>query len=93
MSLSAQATILRERATHLRQLAVRIEQSGVMRLDVHAGDDTWRGARAELCVATLVHNQHQLHHAADDLRTHAYRLACQADEADLQALLDHGPAA
>ncbi len=80
MNALARANQLRHRAEHLRHLADAIEASPVMRLDRHGDIDTWRGARPELCRATLARNQHQLHAAADDLREHAWRLDRQADE-------------
>ena len=55
-----------------------------MRLDRHADVDTWRGQRPDLCRATLAHNQHQLHAAADDLREQAWRYDQQAE--DLEAI-------
>ena len=80
MTATARANQLRQRAQHLRELAEAIERSPVMRLDRHADVDTWRGARPDLCRATLRANQHQLHAAADDLRWHAYRFEQQAQE-------------
>ncbi len=56
-----------------------------MRLDHHGDVDTWRGPRSDLCRSTLAANQHQLHAAADDLRSHAYRFEQQADELDAVA--------
>ena len=53
-----------------------------MRLDRYGDVDTWCGTRPDLCRATLVTNQHQLHVAADDLRWHAYRFEQQAQELD-----------
>ena len=80
MNATARATQLRQRARQLRRLAEEIEASPVMRLDRHGDVDTWRGPRPDLCRATLVRNQHQLHAAADDLREHAWRLEQQAEE-------------
>lgn len=73
---------LRDRAARLRAFATRIEQLPVLRLDLAAGDDTWRGPRPALCRAMLEVNQHQLHAAADDLRWHALRLDREVDELD-----------
>jgi hypothetical protein len=80
MNAIARAEQLHRRARHLRHLAERIEASPVMRLDRHGDVDTWRGARPDLCRATLAANQHQLHAAADDLRWHAHRFEQQAEE-------------
>jgi hypothetical protein len=85
MTATIRANQLRQRAQHLRDLADAIESSPVMRLDRHGDVDTWRGARPDLCRATLAINQHQLHAAADDLRSHAYRFEQQADEIDAVA--------
>jgi hypothetical protein len=82
MNATARANQLRQRARHLRRLADEIETSPVMRLDRHGDVDTWRGPRPDLCRATLAHNQHQLHAAADDLREHAWQLERQAEELD-----------
>jgi hypothetical protein len=79
MSPDARSIELRRRAERLRRLADRIERCSVMQLDRYAGDDTWRGQRPALCVATLEHNQRQLFHAADDVRMHAMRLVREAD--------------
>lgn len=85
MSEITRANQLRQRAQHLRELAEAIEASPVMRLDRHGDVDTWRGPRPDLCRATLVANQHQLHAAADDLRWHAYRFEQQAIELEAAA--------
>lgn len=83
MTESARANHLRERAAGLRRLAVEIEALPVLNLDRHADDDTWRGRRPALCRATLATNQHQLHAAADDLRSQAYRLEQYATDLDI----------
>jgi hypothetical protein len=85
MTPTAQATQLRQRARHLRDLASSIEAMPAMRLDRHADDDTWRGRRPLLCRTLLATNQHQLHSAADDLRRVALRLDQQAEEFDAVA--------
>jgi hypothetical protein len=82
MDATTRANQLRRRARHLRDLATAIERLPVMSLDTHAGGDTWRGPRADLCRSTLRTNQHQLHGVADDLRWHAHRFDGQADELD-----------
>ncbi len=83
---TSRSTDLRRRADALREFALRIEHLPVLRLDHLAGADTWQGPRAELCRATLAANQHQLHVAADELRSHALRLAREADRLDALAL-------
>lgn len=85
MNAFARAQLLRRRAHHLRRLAENIEASPVMHLDRYGDADTWRGSRPELCRATLAANQHQLHSAADDLRSNAYRFEQQAQELEAVA--------
>lgn len=78
MHPSEPATELRRRARHLRELATTIEQLSILRLDRHAGDDTWHGPRAALCRSVLSSNHHQLYAAADHLRSTAIRFDLQA---------------
>jgi len=85
MNAIARANRLRQRAGHLRRLSEAIETSPVMHLDQYGDVDTWRGARPDLCRATLSANQHQLHAAAEDLRWHAYRFEQQAQELEAVA--------
>lgn len=85
MNATSRADQLRRRAHDLRRLADDIEASPVMRLDHHAGDDTWRGTRPALCRVTLRSNQQQLHRAADDLRWHAERMLHHAEELEVIA--------
>jgi hypothetical protein len=82
MGNPATASALRHRAGVLRHLALSIEQSSVMSLDVAAGDDTWRGARPMLCHDVLVTNLAQLHGAVDDLRWQAWQFERRANEID-----------
>ncbi len=63
-----------------------------MRLDRYGDVDTWRGPRPALCRATLIHNQHQLHAAAEDLREHAWRLDQHALELEAIGRLQIGEA-
>ena len=56
-----------------------------MQLERWADDDTWRGPRPLLCRSTLQRNQHQLHAAADDLRSRAWQFALEADHLDAVA--------
>lgn len=74
------ASVLRQRAAALRDLARSIECSIVMTLDELAGDETWSSPRARLCEAMLARNLHQLHRAADDLRDTAFRMQARAGE-------------
>ena len=74
------ASVLRQRAATLRDLARSIERSIVMTLDELAGDQTWSTPRARLCEAMLARNLHQLHRAADDLRDTAFRMHTRAGE-------------
>jgi hypothetical protein len=77
------ASVLRQRAECLRDLARSIERSLVMSLDEIAGDATWSSPRARLCEAMLARNLHQLHQAADDLRDTAFRMHARAAELEL----------
>ena len=79
------ASVLRQRAATLRDLAGSIERSIVMSLEELAGDAAWSSPRARLCEAMLERNLHQLHRAADDLRDTAFRLQARAGELDLSA--------
>jgi hypothetical protein len=71
------ATMLRQRAAHLNDLAARIESSAVMSLDTTSALER----------RLLDRNLHQLHVAADDLRDAAHRCRCRADELDLSVAL------
>ena len=80
---SAYAPELRRRAEHLTSLAAAIERSLVMTLADDGGPDPLPpGADGRLCRALLERNLHQLHRAADDLRTTAFRFRTRADELD-----------
>lgn len=78
---SAHAPELRWRAGHLVELAEAIERSLVMTLadDV---DTAPPGPQGRMCRALLETNVHQLHRAADDLRSTALRFRTRADELD-----------
>lgn len=78
----AYATVLRQRAAHLLELATTIERSEVMRLPEGLAETGWSTRRAHLCEHMLEHNLHQLHEAADDLRETALRFRRRADELD-----------
>jgi len=85
MTATTMAADLRRRAHHLRELAASIEAMPAMSLDRNAGDETWHGQRPLLCRTLLARNQQQLHRAADELRSHAYRLEREADELEASA--------
>lgn len=67
------SSVLRQRAAHLLDVAMRVERSRVMRLD---------DAPSELARRLLDRNLHQLHAAIDDLRDAAHRFRRRADELD-----------
>jgi hypothetical protein len=75
---------LRQRAQILRTLAGTIESNPAMSLEAHAGPDTWRTPRADLCRWILGTNQAQVHRAADDLRWSAQRLERLAAEVEAE---------
>ena len=81
------ASVLRQRAGRLQELARAIENALVMALDdEHAlGAIPINSRRARLCEAMLARNLHQLHQAADDLRETAFRFLARADEFDRAA--------
>lgn len=72
------SSVLRQRAAQLLELAGRIEQTLVMRLD---------DAPSELARRLLDRNLHQLHVAAADLRDAATRFRRRADELDLAVMV------
>lgn len=76
---SPDATELRRRAVHLVEFAAAIERSLVMTLadDVDAPPT---GREGRMCRALLERNLHQLHRAADDLRSTALGFRTRADE-------------
>ena len=64
-------------------MAAAIERSLVMTLTDDDGTDPLPpGADGRLCRVLLERNLHQLHRAADDLRTTAMRFRTRADELD-----------
>jgi hypothetical protein len=85
------ASVLRQRAATLRDLAGSIERSIVMTLDEIGDDVTWSTPRTRLCEAMLARNLHQLHRAADDLRDTAFRMHARAGELE-QSLRMRGAA-
>jgi hypothetical protein len=80
---TTEAMRLRQRARHLRGLAMAIEASPAMQLGLHADDDTWLGRKPTLCRTILAANQHQLYAAAEDLRWKAYLFEQQAAEIEI----------
>jgi hypothetical protein len=78
---SAYASELRRRAEYLIGLAAAIERSLVMTL-ADGTDPPPSSREAQLCHALLERNLHQLHRAADDLRSTALRFRTRADELD-----------
>ncbi len=80
--LSPHATALRQRAAHLVAVAASIDRTTVCALPEHAVHAGWNGKSAELAIAMLERNLHQLHRAADELRTRAHRFRVRADELD-----------
>lgn len=78
------ASVLRQRAARLQELATTIEGSLVMALDDEAelAAIPLHSRRARLCEALLARNVHQLHGAADELRDTAFRFLVRADEFD-----------
>lgn len=79
---SSYSPTLRERADHLTALAARIERALVLSLPDELVAHVGPGGRGELIERLLERNLHQLHRAADDLRTTAFRFRARADELD-----------
>ena len=82
------AHMLRQRARHLRHLAIEIERSPVLCLHQHADEATWRGTHPQFCVNLLRTHQARLNSDAEDLRWQASLLEQRAAEAEHLALLD-----
>jgi hypothetical protein len=80
-----QAAQYRQRATHLRTLALTIESAPPMRLDEDAGVETWFGPRADACRMSLAAAQRCARSAADDLRMRARHFEQTADQLDVAA--------
>lgn len=76
------STTLRQRSGHLCALAADIERAAVMSLGDAIDRAGWSTRRARLCDEMLAANLRQLHQAADDLRTTAFRYRQRADELD-----------
>ena len=76
------STELRQRAVHLCELAATIERSLVMALPDVIEQAAWTTRRARLCEQMLEANLRQLHQAAEDLRTTAFRFRQRAAQFD-----------
>ncbi len=83
------AAVLRQRAARLQHLARQIDGALVYTLDPEVVTIPTDTARARLCERLLDRNLHQLHRAADDLRSTAFQFLARADEFDRH----HGAAA
>lgn len=77
---TAEAALLRRRASHLRSMAAHMRTTGSMSLHRDAGVDTWMGPRAHTCTCDLIAAQRSVHDAADDLDVRAHRLERDADD-------------
>lgn len=76
----------RARAEHLRTLAQQMRSTAAMRLERHAGVDTWRGPGADRCCGDLAAAQRTVRGAADDLDRQAWRFDEIAHGLDAAAL-------
>ena len=85
--LTEQAARSRRRADRLRALAVDLERSPMLRLDLVAGVDTWRGPTADASVADLRRLQHRVHVEIERIRSAAWWFERHADELERQAQL------
>jgi hypothetical protein len=85
MSVDPLAADYRRRAAELRSLAVRLEDSPVLRLHEDAGVDTWASPGADTCRTTLADDQVRLRNAAAELRQQAWWYEQQADALDAVA--------
>jgi hypothetical protein len=71
---------LRARAAELRRLASAIGAASAGGLHRRAGDDTWRGPTATVCLDVMLAVNRSLHHAAEELRTRARHLDRLAEQ-------------
>jgi hypothetical protein len=81
-----QAADYRRRATQLRTLAARLENTPSMSLHLHAGVDTWRGPRPDACVTDLAVAQRAVRDAADELQVRAFAFDRLADDLETAAI-------
>lgn len=75
------ASVLRQRAGHLRELAADIERSLAARL-VDDDPGAWDDDHVRLAEALFVRSAHQLYRATEQLRETACRFHARADELD-----------
>jgi len=75
----------RQRAAHLRRLAVRLDDVPLAEVESWAGPDTWRSPGADDCRQQLATDRQRIAHAADDLRQRAWMFERQADAVDAAA--------
>ena len=85
MPVDPLAAEYRRRATELRSLAARLEDSPVLRLHEGAGVETWASPGADACRTTLADDQVRLRNAAAELRQQAWWYEHQADALDAAA--------
>ena len=86
-AIAHQADRHRQRAARLRRFAAQLEDSPVLRLDRHAGDDTWSGPTPDRLLVDLSRLQHRLHVEAEQLRSAAWWLDRRADDLEREAAL------
>lgn len=84
---SASAEQLRNRATHLRALAQRLQTLCVLEVYRAAGTDTWVGPSPQRCDDALRGFSGSLRTSADGLAAEARRLNRLADEIEQRARL------
>jgi hypothetical protein len=80
MPITAEASVLRQRAGALREVASAIEASPVFDLDRDAGELTWQGARPRLCESLLSTCRRQLRDAIRSLHWQARTFEQRATE-------------
>lgn len=85
--MDPEAEELRRRAIELRRVAAQVDAVGLDEVIHWAGPDTWRGPGADACRAALERDRQRLLHAADELRSEAWRLDRQADTAEALAAM------
>lgn len=73
---------LRERASILKRLAARLDNSIALELHRRAGDDVWLGPTPQRCHGELLAMRISLQGATRDLRAGAKLLEQRADQLD-----------
>ena len=81
-----QAADYRRRATQLRTLAARLENTPSMSLHLHAGVDTWYGPRPDACLTELARARQAVRDAADELQVRAVAFDRLADDLETAAI-------